>query len=207
MECKKCHNDLPIEQFDPSPKRPGKLKPFCRACIKKMSAAGRASRRVLKQNGKGEDYKSRHNWLSKIGFSSYKEYLASPLWKEIRKKVYKAKGCNCYLCGAQATELHHNRYHMNDLLGKKLKFINPICRDCHEKIEFDEDGTKSPLKAAAARFKKIRKDSNSKHLIKDLRAEIVKLERQVDYWRNQYESLVAESGSMDREFRQLVRSS
>src|SRR6185312_10043229 len=87
--------------------------------------------------------------------ASYKDYLASDLWKEVRSKVYRAKGGLCYLCGAQSDALHHNRYSRADLLGQTIKFINPICDECHKSIEF-QDGKKVPLTKAARKFKRIR---------------------------------------------------
>jgi hypothetical protein len=104
----------------------------------------------------GMSYQSRFVALRDIGFSSYAEYLASDLWQEIRQKVFKIKGRFCYLCGRPATELHHNRYHRRDLLGKRLKFINPICRKCHGEIEFRE-GKKSTVAEARKAFQRARR--------------------------------------------------
>ena len=106
---------------------------------------------------KGEDYQSRQIALQDLGFSSYRDYLNSELWLEIRRKVYKAKGNACFLCGLPATELHHNRYHRNDLAGKKIKYINPICRECHTTIEFQKDGSKGTVQQAKKAFHKARK--------------------------------------------------
>lgn len=117
-------------------------------------------KRPKKKPIKGRSYASRNYILKMLGFASYKEYLASDLWKSVRKKVYAAKGKNCYLCGKPATELHHNRYHKNDLIGKKLKYIHPICRGCHEDIEF-RAGEKTTLNQAKITFNKRRRMFNA----------------------------------------------
>lgn len=99
--------------------------------------------RKVQRKMRGQSYESRDLILSKMGFDSYRDYLASDLWKRIRRKVYTAKGSRCFLCGNQADALHHSRYHRNDLLGKKIRFIDPICDSCHNRIEFDGDKKRS----------------------------------------------------------------
>lgn len=85
----------------------------------------------------GESYEARNIFLRQLKFKDYKSYLKSRLWKKVRGKVFKKKGCACEICGNYATEIHHSRYHKNDLLGRNLKFLHPLCRDCHYSIEFD----------------------------------------------------------------------
>lgn len=158
--CKRCERELPIDSFDDSPKKDRVKKSICRSCCKELSKTARAYARFLRKLGPkkvvdGKSYMSRSMWLKQLGFGSYRNYLASSLWKEIRTRVYKAKGRICYLCGAPAEELHHNRYHRSDLRGKNLRFINPICRECHEAIEF-VNGKKQNVKEASRAFKKRR---------------------------------------------------
>lgn len=131
-----------------------------RSKVKAKSAAAKKrhkknQRAIARVNGTGDDYASRNKWLKTIGFDTYADYLASNLWKKIKADVYRRKGKKCFLCGEPASEIHHNRYHLNDLRGKKLKFLNPICRVCHDAIEF-HDGRKATLKQAKAAFKKLR---------------------------------------------------
>lgn len=123
-------------------------KTFCsQSCVRKRK----------KNKLTGEDYRTRQITLLELGFSNYRDYLTSELWQEVRRKVYRAKGSACFLCGLPATELHHNRYHHNDLTGKKIKYINPICRECHTSIEFQKDGRKSTVQQAKKAFHKARK--------------------------------------------------
>lgn len=97
-------------------------------------------------------YRERNATLHAMGFKSYRVYLASDLWKLVRSRVFRKKGRICSLCPAPATSVHHNRYHRNDLLGKNLKFLNPICNACHEEIEFSRTGRKKPLENVANHF-------------------------------------------------------
>ena len=71
--------------------------------------------------------------LAELGFRNYAEYLASPLWRSIRQRVYEAKGDDCQVCGvSRAVEINHERYDRNTLTGKTLKYLVPVCRHCHE---------------------------------------------------------------------------
>lgn len=85
----------------------------------------------------GSSYEARNKFLAELRFKDYKSYLKSKLWAKVRAKVFKKKGRVCEICHAHATEVHHSRYHKNDLLGRNLKFLHPICGDCHKNIEFD----------------------------------------------------------------------
>ena len=152
MLCLSCKQDLTEDAF--GRKKSGKLKRMCEQCCKSISRQVKAHKRKRPDRlYSGMDYQSRNLVLRELGFASYKDYLQSDLWKELRVKVYAAKGRTCYLCGSPATELHHNRYHLNDLKGRKIRFISPICRKCHEGIEF-KDGKKSTVAEAARNFRK-----------------------------------------------------
>ena len=91
-------------------------------------------------------YVGRNQALKNIGFGGYKEYLKSPLWKNIRKRVFEKKGEMCMLCQKnKATAIHHRRYSVVDLVGDDLTFLEPICNDCHEWLEFSCGGDKTSL--------------------------------------------------------------
>jgi hypothetical protein len=103
---------------------------------------------------KGTSYLDRWYSLRNLGYSSYAEYLASSTWKEIRSRVFKIKGRTCFLCGGPATQVHHNRYSADDLIGRTIKFLFPICEGCHKRIEFSSDGQKRQVRGARRQFKK-----------------------------------------------------
>jgi ribosome-binding protein aMBF1 (putative translation factor) len=76
-----------------------------------------------------------------LGFRSYTVYLRSELWQKIKKTVL-AEFPWCTACGRTATTLHHNRYDLDDLLGKRTEHLIPICQRCHHDAEFTKRGEK-----------------------------------------------------------------
>ena len=81
-------------------------------------------------------YKGRQKALAQLGFESYAQYLASSRWTELRSQVLVYFGWKCFCCGGRATQVHHQRYHKNDLTGKRRKYLKAICGTCHDAIEF-----------------------------------------------------------------------
>lgn len=127
---------------------------WCRACRAEARERLFEWRRTHpKRLWRGTSYESRELMLREIGFPSYRAYLASDLWRSIRERVFRAKGRKCHLCGKPATSVHHQRYHKNDLLGKRLGYVFPICTDCHEEVEFSRKGKKVDLATARSRFR------------------------------------------------------
>lgn len=104
-----------------------------------------------------DEYAKRNATLKQLGFASYREYLESPLWAEIRARVFRLKGSECFLCGGAATQLHHNRYRLEELTGDNLKEIKPLCRPCHEQIEFFMQ-QKRPIRQVKAWYHRMRRE-------------------------------------------------
>lgn len=104
----------------------------------------------------GRSYKSRNKNLKNLGYSTYRAYLASPLWKEIRERVFRHHGRLCNVCGRRATQVHHIRYGVADLTGVRLRFMRPICEGCHVSVEFTECGSKTTVAKAKKRYQKRR---------------------------------------------------
>lgn len=145
MLCKKCL----IRELD---SKSGKL--WCRECrLEAKQQAIQWRKTHPRERHDGRTYQSRDATLKELGFSSYAEYLNSSLWKQVRTKVFRVKGRSCHLCNGYAGMVHHNRYHKNDLLGKNLSFLFPICAVCHERIEFSKRGKKLDLATAQSRFR------------------------------------------------------
>lgn len=145
MKCQKCNRNE-IEHDS--------AKSWCLECRKAARMiAIQWKQEHSKKLWSGRDYASRDFILRQIGFSSYREYLKSELWRNIREKVFQLKGRLCFLCGNLANQVHHNRYHRNDLLGKTLAYLFPICDKCHEGIEFSKRKKKKmPLHHARHAF-------------------------------------------------------
>lgn len=83
--------------------------------------------------------------LFHLGYATYIEYLASPLWAEIRRRVWIERGNRCTLCPSHARTLHHIWYHLSILLGLDTTYIVPLCEKCHVEIEFKANGKKRGL--------------------------------------------------------------
>lgn len=113
----------------------------------------------MKTTGSGA-YQSRLRNLKAIGFNSYPEYLRSDLWAAIRRRVFKEISDKCNACNAPATEVHHRDYKTHMLLGHYIGDLVPLCRTCHNHIEFNSDGTKVvTLEEVNRRLKKLLKSA------------------------------------------------
>lgn len=94
------------------------------------------------------EYGERRTALFELGFKTYTEYLASPLWASIRAKVIRpgtrcAGGCERY-----ATQVHHGKYTLAVLKGRDLRHLYPVCGGCHLSSEFTARGEKlNPTRA------------------------------------------------------------
>ena len=99
-----------------------------------------------------KEYEQRDSELKTIGFNSYAEYLSSSLWQSIRAKVFQCKGRKCTLCGEEANQVHHQRYSRIELLGRKIKYLHPICETCHKAIEFSDTGWKRDFAGVCKKF-------------------------------------------------------
>lgn len=81
----------------------------------------------------GNDYKKLCKQLNTFGFSSYKDFLESDLWREFRKVLRKKHPYNrCDSCLEEADQLflHHRTY--KRLLSPE--FVIWVCKDCHQQI-------------------------------------------------------------------------
>lgn len=92
-------------------------------------------------------YKARNRRLLELGFSSYKEYLDSDLWKYIRKTVLENAKHKCAKCGERANQVHHLRYDIKTLAGARWSYLIAVCRKCHHEAEMVE-GTKTHILVA-----------------------------------------------------------
>tara|TARA_R100000501_G_C2624428_1_gene117730 strand:- start:2740 stop:2973 length:234 start_codon:yes stop_codon:yes gene_type:complete len=70
------------------------------------------------------------NNSKKVGgiFDTYREYLASPIWKQKRDRLLELKPL-C-VCGRKATEVHHLTY--KRVCNEKVRDLLPLCRRCHQ---------------------------------------------------------------------------
>lgn len=75
--------------------------------------------------------RERNDSLNKLHFSYYKDYLRSPLWKGIRRKVLERDGGKCKFCEEKATAVHHSSYDFDTMRGEKLIHLHSCCSHCH----------------------------------------------------------------------------
>jgi len=155
--CDKCQKTKMKDQFDYN--RDGVPKKWCRECVNAHKVASAPKPIDLGNVGgieiatcAGDTYQERNVNLATIGFSSYADYLNSDMWAGIKRRAYKRKGESCSLCKSLATEMHHNRYAVDDLIGSTLEHLHPLCSTCHESIEHDQAGHKVDLLTARRVF-------------------------------------------------------
>lgn len=84
--------------------------------------------------------------LLELGFDTYEAYLASDLWRRIRRAVLNRDRKRCR-CGAKATQVHHRRYAKSDLSGQTLLYLVAICEPCHRFGSKDGERTTTPDEA------------------------------------------------------------
>jgi hypothetical protein len=70
----------------------------------------------------------------------YRDYLASPLWRRIRRRVLKRDGKRCARCGGEAVVVHHRSYAPRVLDGLADEWLASLCEGCHHIVEFDDFG-------------------------------------------------------------------
>lgn len=128
--------------------------------------------------------------LKSLGFESYKDYLASPLWRSIRAKKLRISG-KCYFCRSRASQVHHVHYTRRNLSGKSLKGLHSLCGHCHHEIEFEGD-RKRTLGQAQAKFYEMRRDRK-------------KEKKEQEDWGIREERARQETRELYREFFAIVR--
>jgi hypothetical protein len=107
-------------------------------------------------------YRERNEILCGIGFTSYRKYLDSDLWAEIRAAVLNRDEHRCHGCGKLANQVHHTRYTAAVLLGHDITSLRSLCGKCHRIAEFHRSGGKVSQGYANKRLKTIRR-RNSKN--------------------------------------------
>ena len=68
-------------------------------------------------------------------WGNYAKFLSSKSWQRQREIVFSERGDVCVSCHtAAATQIHHTKY--KELWGsnEELKYLVPLCKNCHKKI-------------------------------------------------------------------------
>lgn len=102
-----------------------------------------------------ETYEQRNILLRELGFRTYSVYLNSRIWYAIRNSAYRIHGRTCRLCPRRAITIHHLSYTRAVLLGQDLSLLAPLCRYCHDQVEFSTDGRKRTLTSSQRHYYKL----------------------------------------------------
>ena len=108
-------------------------------------------------------YATRDELCKLFGFFSYKAYLRSDEWRAIRNGVL-AEYPECICCHSPSKVVHHVKYDSATLLGLHSLNLAPLCRECHERIEIMEDGTKACMSRANTLMLELVRKKNPKQL-------------------------------------------
>lgn len=115
---------------------------------------------------KATAYEYRNAALRELGFSSYKEYLASEYWQKV-KEYFPPCDQVCLMCLGTAQVLHHVRYDSWTLMGIHLECLAPLCHSCHADIELKEDKKCTLQEANVKLFSCIYKNMKSSDYVKE----------------------------------------
>jgi hypothetical protein len=113
-------------------------------------------------------YEERDALLLSLGYGSYREYLQSYLWLEVRARAWMTHGKECRICKRRrATVLHHLTYDVEVLMGYDLDKLVPLCYHCHEEVEVDEMGEKRSLPEAQVKYHELLASPPSRRVLRD----------------------------------------
>lgn len=79
------------------------------------------------------NWHERKQSLASLKFPSYQHYLRSPLWKQIRARVFARAEGRCEDCQDNPpTEVHHLSYGLGVMSGNDDLELRAVCSQCHE---------------------------------------------------------------------------
>ena len=92
--------------------------------------------RIEYMRSKPSAYGSRDLLLADAGYTSYREYLLSDRWYNLRACVLDTE-YYCELCDSRASQVHHIVYNHHTLFGELgHPGLSALCRRCHKWLEF-----------------------------------------------------------------------
>jgi hypothetical protein len=75
-----------------------------------------------------------------LGFQTYQDYLASPLWRRIKAEELLKAGRRCAACKSETGIVHHRDYRPRVLLGDDRSALVVLCEPCHTEVHRAETG-------------------------------------------------------------------
>ncbi|WP_178988493.1 HNH endonuclease [Winogradskyella schleiferi] len=61
-------------------------------------------------------------------------YLKSDAWRRKRYVVLRRDQWRCVHCGSRATQVHHKRYAKRKLGKEPIKWLESVCKGCHDNL-------------------------------------------------------------------------
>lgn len=98
-------------------------------------------------------YMARQQNLARLGFSSYRQYLASDTWSQIRERVLATGECWC--CGSRPSSVHHSSYPLTALAGNDDSVLYAVCHPCHK---WAHKGDGSDPMVATTKMRRVRSE-------------------------------------------------
>lgn len=120
--------------------------------------------KAKRQTQKRLDARRRHR--AELGFVSYRAYLASPLWRRIRREILVERP-QCEACGAPAVTAHHRSYGLEILRGKNLNSLIAVCHECHHVAHRDGSGNFTGVASLQTQILRAIALSNGRQLVYD----------------------------------------
>jgi hypothetical protein len=77
-----------------------------------------------------------------LGFEDYRAYLESPLWRRIKRRIFKRDNRVCIRCQGKANRVHHRSYTLEVMQGNDDEQLASICDGCHTVIHRHTTGAK-----------------------------------------------------------------
>ena len=112
-------------------------------------------------------YRYRNENLERMGFKSYRAYLASALWKSIRQRVIDRDEGKCVRCGKPATQAHHRAYDPATLRGDDINSLSAVCGRCHTKAEQPRNRKRAAIDRLHGATREIHKTRRSRRTRRD----------------------------------------
>lgn len=102
--------------------------------------------------------KRRNEILASAGFKTYKEYLRSDIWKNIRSRAIELLGDKCCFCQSKSDVVHHTSYEEGNLIKVDskciMKTLVPLCHDCHHNAHYRKNGKFMTIKDSNQKIRK-----------------------------------------------------
>jgi hypothetical protein len=118
------------------------LKRVKKETVKQQKAVNVRQKKVW-EPGAVNTYAHRGQVLKSLGYPTYADYLASPIWATIRAGAFARYNSRCQLCPNRAEVVHHLDYAAATLKGRRPTSLVALCHTCHHGVEFDGERKRS----------------------------------------------------------------